>query len=174
MVRYSRLFGLLILVAMSTLPLSRCAAQHGCCDTRGQLLASFKHGDKDFAENTDSYKLTHFSYVGTLMTTSGRVYVCDARWVLHGMRAPRGVSCIVFCNRHLKYLGKILYYDTRPLQCEKGKVYLSGDIVVPPDPGWSNAPSLPEAHRQGNVVDVSQGFQAIRIYHTKVYGSSNL
>lgn len=75
-------------------------------DIRERLLSSFKHTDKDFVQYADGYQLTHFSYLGALTTQQGKVYVCEVRWVLPGMQAPRGFSCIVFSDRHLRYLGK--------------------------------------------------------------------
>src|SRR5579871_1603585 len=139
-------------------------------DIRERLLASFQRADKDLLP--DTCLLTHFSYLGKLTTEKGRIYVCDAKWVLKGMQAPRGFSYIVFSDQHLRYLGKIQFDENHPLWCHQGKLYLFGDIEVPYAPGWSHYPQLPERYRQGNVIDVSKGFAAMRIYHQKVYGSS--
>jgi len=70
--RCPRLFGLLVVVIVSSILSARCEAKRDPGDTRERLLTSFKRGDKDFAESTDSYKLTHFSYIGTLATAFGR------------------------------------------------------------------------------------------------------
>ena len=148
------------------------AALSGCAiapshpqDVRAALLDSAKKGESSFPDGRE-VMLTHFSYVGPLMTLLGDViYVADQRGVIADMRAPRGENFIVFFDRQFRYLGKIGYVKSRPLWCDESRLYLFGDLDGFPQPG-QNIPS------GGNVIDVARGYESIRSYHAHVYGSS--
>jgi len=126
---------------------------------RQQLLAAARRGDPDFPDEK-SVKLMHFSYVGSLKTKDGPVLVVDRRSVLTGMLAPRGLNYITFFDDQLKYLGKFRYTKSRPLYCDEGKLYLFGELDGLPPGG------------DGNVIDVSKGYDSLRIYREYAYGSS--
>jgi len=128
-------------------------------DLRERLLHSAQRADKEFPNGQDVV-LTHFAYLGKVQTRDGVVYVVNQRAVLNDMPAPRGVNAVVFFNARFQWLGKLAYASSQPLWCERGKVYLFGDLDVPSDKG------------EGNVLDLSQGFRRLRIYHEKRYGSS--
>ena len=128
-------------------------------DLRERLLHSAQHADKEFPNGKDVV-LTQFAYIGKVQTREGVVYVVNQRAVLNNMPAPRGVNTVVFFNARLQWLGKLGYASSMPLWCERGKVYLFGDLDVPSDKG------------EGNVLDLSQGYRRLRIYHEKRYGSS--
>ena len=128
-------------------------------DLRERLLHSAQRADKAFPNGQDVV-LTHFAYLGKVQTRDGVVYVVNQRAVLNNMPAPRGVNAVVFFNARLQWLGKLAYASNQPLWCERGKVYLFGDLDVPSDKG------------EGNVLDLSQGYRRLRIYHEKRYGSS--
>jgi hypothetical protein len=126
---------------------------------RQRLLAAAKRGAPDFPDEKQ-VKLMHFSYVGTLATKDGPVLVVDRRAVITGMLAPRGLNYITFFDSRLKYLGKLCYTKSRPLYCDRGKLYLFGQLDGLPPAG------------QGNVIDLSLGYTSLRIYHEYAYGSS--
>ncbi|MEW6128358.1 MAG: hypothetical protein AB1757_15070 [Acidobacteriota bacterium] len=128
-------------------------------DIRESLLASAKKADKTFPDDKDVL-LTHFAYLGALKTTEGKIFVVNMRSVLKGMSAPHGVNYIMFFNQRHRFLGKLNYASSMPLWCEGGKVYLFGDLDGISNPG------------EGNVIDLSNGFKKMKIYHAKKYGSS--
>jgi len=130
-------------------------------DIRLRLLENARQQDQEFPDGS-AIKLTHFSYVGTLETLQGTVYVVDRRAVIAGMLAPRGLNVICFFDASEQFLGKVCYATSRPLWCENGKVYLFGAY----DGG---AISEDESC---NVIDLSAGFSNMRFIHQKAYGSS--
>jgi len=132
---------------------------------RSALLEAARDGDPRFPDGKNVI-LTHFSHVGDLRTAHGkRIYVADQRAVLAGMLAPRGQNRISFFDERLVYLGSIGYVHSRPLWCDRSKLYLFGDLDGFPQPGQ-------EYPTGGNVIDVSAGFDELRSYHASVYGSS--
>ena len=140
----------------------------GCASTRSRqslevraaLLAAAKKGDPDFPDGQRAI-LTHFSHVGQLATSIGEViYVADRRAVLAGMLAPHGQNCITFFDGQFRYLGKIGYVASRPLWCDGSRLYLFGDLD-----GFATGLS-------GNVIDVAGGYEHLRTYHARAYGSS--
>ncbi len=128
-------------------------------DLREMLASSAKKADKEFPDGKDVL-LTHFSYLGKLLTKEGVIYVVDMRSVLNSMSAPRGVNYIMFFDSKYKFLGKQNYASSMPLWCEEGKLFLFGDLDGFSDRG------------DGNVIDLSDGYENLRIYHEKRYGSS--
>jgi hypothetical protein len=143
--------------------LSGCSTPHPR-DIRSVLLNSASNHEPGFPDGRQML-LTHFSYVGHLVTSQGGIlYVADQRGVLAGMRAPRGQNFIVFFDRQFRYLGKIGYIQSRPLWCDGSRLYLFGDCDGFPEPG--------QVSPAGNVIDLSEGYQGLRSYHAKVYGSS--
>jgi hypothetical protein len=144
--------------------LSGCATAHPR-DVRAVLLDSAKYSEPGFPDSRQVL-LTHFSYVGHVVTSQGDViYVVDQRGVIAGMRAPRGQNFIVFFDQHFRYLGQIGYVQSRPLWCDGSRLYLFGDLDGSPQSGQS----MPVG---GNVIDLADGYQGIRLYHAHVYGSS--
>jgi hypothetical protein len=129
-------------------------------DIRDLLLQSSKTSDKDFPDGKDVL-LRHFSYAGKLKTKVGIIYVVNMGILLNHMSAPRAFNYIGFYNNKYKFLGKISYTESMPLWCEAGKVYLFGDLD-----------GLEESQGRGNVIDLSDGFNRLKIYHEKKYGSS--
>lgn len=128
-------------------------------DIRSALLTAARAGDPDFPDGK-SVQSTHFSHVCEIITdNSERIYVADHRTVLSGMASPRGMNYILFFDGELRFLGKLRYSSSRPLWCNEGKLYLFGDLDGDPD-------------LSGNVVDLSGGYERLRIYHESVYGSS--
>lgn len=128
-------------------------------NVRSALLAAAKRDNPEFP-NGKGILLTHFSHVGELTTARGElIYVADRRAVIGGMLAPRGLNYICFFDAQFRYLGKVKYVSSRPLWCEGSKVFLFGDLDNSSDP-------------EGNVMDLTEGFSALRIYHASVYGSS--
>jgi hypothetical protein len=128
-------------------------------DIRSALLAAAKAGDPDFPDGK-SIQSTHFSHVCEIKTDrSDGIYVADQRAVLLGMASPRGMNYILFFDGALRFLGKLRYSSSRPLWCDEGKLYLFGDL--------DGDPNL-----NGNVVDLSGGYERLRVYHESVYGSS--
>jgi hypothetical protein len=133
-------------------------------DIRVQLLTSARKNDPDFPDGRE-VMLTHFSYLGRLVTSRGEIiHVADRRAVITGMAAPHGRNSINFFDRKLHFLGKIGYVNSRPLWCDGGKLYLFGDLDGFPEPGRN--------YSRGNVIDVADGFANLKIYHAKIYGSS--
>jgi hypothetical protein len=128
-------------------------------DIRDMLASSAKKADKDFPDGKEVL-ITHFSYLGKLQTREGVIYVADMRSVLNNMSAPRGVNYIMFFDNKYKFLGKQSYASSMPLWCEEGKLYLFGDLDGFSDRG------------DGNVIDLSDGYENLKIYHEKRYGSS--
>jgi hypothetical protein len=126
---------------------------------RQHLLAAAKLGDPDFPDEK-RVKLMHFSYVGSLKTKDGAVLVVDRRSVLNGMLAPRGLNFITFFDDQLKYLGKFQYIKSRPLYCDGGKLFLFGALDGR-HPGGD-----------GNVIDVTDGYESLKICREYSYGSS--
>ncbi|HEV2329749.1 MAG TPA: hypothetical protein VGY56_13285 [Verrucomicrobiae bacterium] len=134
-------------------------------DVRTALLDSAKKSEPNFPDGHELL-LTHFSYLGRLVTSQGDViYVVDQRGVVADQPAPHGQNFIAFFDRHFRYLGKISYVQSRPLWCEGSRLYLFGNLDGFPQSGQSFLPG-------GNVIDVARGYQSIRSYHAKVYGSS--
>ena len=151
---------LLVFVAV----FSGCATAHPP-DVREALLDAARHSEPGFPDGRQIL-LTHFSYVGHLVTSQGEViYVVDQRGVIANMQAPRGQNFIVLFGQQFRYLGKIGYVQSRPLWCDGSRLYLFGDLDGFPQPGQSIPPG-------GNVIDVADGYQGIRSYHSHVYGSS--
>jgi hypothetical protein len=133
-------------------------------DVRAALLFSAKKNDSNFPNGQDAV-LTHFSHVGQLVTSRGEIiYVVDERAVTAGVLSPHGLNFIVFFDRHFQFLGKINYVNSRPLWCDGGKLYLFGDL--------DGFPNDEKNYSRGNVIDVAGGFENLKIYHAKVYGSS--
>ncbi|HEX9665032.1 MAG TPA: hypothetical protein VGA95_00545 [Thermodesulfobacteriota bacterium] len=132
---------------------------NGPADIREGLASSAKKADKDFPDGKDVL-LTHFSYLGKLQTKKGVIYVADMRSVLNNMNAPRGVNYIMFFDNKYEFLGKQNYASSVPLWCEEGRLFLFGDLDGFSDRG------------DGNVIDLSDGYKNMRIYHEKRYGSS--
>ena len=135
------------------------AVFEGKYDLREKLLQAARKSDKDFPDDKDVL-LTHFSYLGKLHTKQGVVYVVDLRSVINNMPAPRGQNAILFFNARLKFLGRQAYASSLPLWCEKGKLYLWGDLDGFVEQG------------AGNVIDLTQGYRKRRVYHEDRYGSS--
>jgi hypothetical protein len=130
-------------------------------DIRTAMLESAGKTEPDFPDGHAAL-LTHFSHIGQLITLRGDIiYVADQRGVIAGQMSPHGLNYIVFFDAHFRYLGKINYVSSRPLWCEGSKLYLFGDLD-------SRLPQFP----QGNVIDVTDGFTNLKVYHAKVYGSS--
>jgi hypothetical protein len=129
-------------------------------DVRASLLAAAKKSDPGFPDGRNTV-LTHFSHVGQLLSSNGEViYVADRRAVIAGMLAPRGQNFVTFFDSQFHYLGKIGYVASRPLWCDGSRLYLSGDLDGFAT-GWS-----------GNIIDVAGGFENLRAYNARVYGSS--
>ena len=129
---------------------------------RQVLLTSAQASDPDLSSNNSGVILTHFSHVCELSTGDGKIiYVGDRRAVLGGMSSPRGLNFITFFSEDFTYLGKFQYVHARPLWCNGGKLFLFGSL---------DAGSVPSGN---NVIDVSRGFQNVRFYHEKAYGSSD-
>jgi hypothetical protein len=128
-------------------------------DIREGLPSSAKKADKDFPDGNDVL-LTHFSYLGKLQTKKGVIYVANMRSVLNNMNAPRGVNYIMFFDNKYEFLGKQNYASSMPLWCEEGRLFLFGDLDGFSDRG------------DGNVIDLTDGYEKMRIYHEKRYGSS--
>ena len=126
---------------------------------RQQLLAAARRDDPDFPDEKN-VKLVHFSDVGSLKTNDGPILVVDRRSVLTGMLAPRGLNFIIFFDDQMNYLGKLRYTKSRPLYCQNGKLYLYGELDGVPPAG------------DGNVIDVTLGYGALKIYREYAYGSS--
>ncbi len=139
-----------------------CAKPEGSrrLDVRAALLTSAAENDPDFPDG-ETVLLTHFSHVGELQSSRGDlVYVADRRAVTAGMPAPRGHNFITFFDEDFVYLGKTHYVASRPLWCEGSRLYLFGELdgIV--------------AGLSGNVIDLSDGYDRIRAYHARAYGSS--
>ena len=133
-------------------------------DIRAQLLASARSNDPNFPDGRE-VMLTHFSYLGQLVTSRGEIiHVADQRAVIAEMAAPRGHNSINFFDGKFHFLGKIGYASSRPLWCDGSKLYLFGDLDGFPEPGLN--------YSRGNVIDVAAGFKNFKVYHAKVYGSS--
>lgn len=149
----------LLLLAVIALLLCSCeTATNSALDVRELLLESAKKSDPDFPDGKDVL-LTHFSHVGHLVTSSGeRVDIVDRRAVLGGMLAPRGQNYITFFDGQHQYLGKLHYVSNSPLWCDGSKLYLAGDIDL--------------GELSGNVVDISNGYKDLTVYHSSAYGSS--
>jgi hypothetical protein len=129
-------------------------------DIRASLLASAQTSDPDFPDGRNMV-LTHFSHVGQLVSSKGkRIYVADRRAVIAGMLAPRGQNYVTFFDDQFGYLGKIRYIASRPLWCDGSRLYLFGTLD-------DTATNL-----SGNVIDVVDGFDHLRVYCTRAYGSS--
>lgn len=129
-------------------------------DIRALLLASAAKGDPDFPDGK-GMMLTHFSHVGQLVTSNGDViYVAERRAVLTGMIAPRGQHYITFFDARFEFLGKMRFVNSQPLWCDGSRLFLFGDLD-----GVSNG-------IDGNVIDVAEGFDHVKVYHEHVYGSS--
>ncbi len=90
----------------------------------------------------------------------GPIFVVNMRSVLANMNAPRGANFICFFGRRGNFLGKLSYLFSMPLWCEKGKLYLFGDRDIFDEYG------------PGNVIDLSDGYVNLKVYHEKKYGSS--
>jgi len=134
-------------------------------DVRAALLESAKKSEPDFPDVRNSV-LTHFAHVGELMTSRHEIiYVADQRAVTADALSPHGLNFIVFFDEHFQFLGKINYGSSRPLWCAGGKLYLFGDLDGFPEPGRN--------YSHGNVIDVADGFENLKIYHAKTYGSSD-
>jgi hypothetical protein len=134
-------------------------------DVREALMDSAKKSEPGFPDGHEVL-LTHFSYIGHLVTSQGEViYVADQRGVIADMEAPRGLNYIAFFDRQFRYLGRISYLESRPLWCEGSRLYLFGDLDGTPWPGQPASPG-------GNVIDVAAGYGSIKSYHAHVYGSS--
>jgi hypothetical protein len=132
-------------------------------DVRAALLLSAKKNDSNFPNGRDAV-LTHFSHIGQLVTSRGEIiYVADERAVTADTLSPHGLNFIVFFDEYFHLLGKINYVNSRPLWCDDGKLYLFGDL---------DGVSQTRNYSRGNVVDVSDGFENLKVYHAKVYGSS--
>lgn len=136
-----------------------CTGHARVTDTRAVLLESSERDDSDHP-HPPSRHLTHFGYLGSVVTADGPVHVVDRRGVLTGMLAPRGQNAIVFFDRHLRYVGRVGYADSRPLWCEGSKVFLFGNLDGFNRPGF------------GNVIDLTAGFDSLRVYAESRYGSS--
>jgi hypothetical protein len=129
-------------------------------DVRAALLASAKKSDPDFPNGREML-LTHFSHIGQLLTSRGDIiYVADRRAVIAGMLAPRGENFVTFFDGQFHFLGKVRYLASRPLWCDGGRLYLSGDL------------DDASAGLSGNVIDVTDGYKSLRAYHVRAYGSS--
>ena len=130
------------------------------------LLESAKKTEPDFPDGRDLV-LTHFAEVGQLMTSGGDViYVVEQHSVTAGALAPHGQQYIIFFDKHLRFLGEVGYRESYPLWCEGSRLYLFGDLQT------SGFFTKFEKYPPGNVIDVADGFENIKVYHTKVYGSS--
>lgn len=149
------------------------AALSGCAlfqksepvDLRAALLASARRDVSDFPDDA-SLTLTHFSHVGNLLAADGRViHVVDQRAVVSGMPAPRGLNRILFFDSDRRFLGSVGYVKSRPLWCEGGYLFLFGELD-----GFFVPDAL--AGQRGNVIDVSAGFDQMKCYHLRRYGSS--
>jgi hypothetical protein len=133
-------------------------------DVRAALLLSAKKNDANFPNGQDAV-LIHFSHVGQLVTSHGEIiYVADERAVTTDALSPHGLNFVVFFDEHFQFLGKINYVNSRPLWCDDGKLYLFGDL--------DGFPNGEKNYFHGNVIDVANGFENLKIYHAKVYGSS--
>jgi len=164
-----------------TIALSGCAiAPSHPQDVRAALLDSAKTSEPDFPDGHEVL-LTHFAYIGNLMTTRGDiVYVVDQNGVIADMESPHGLNYIVFFDRQFRYLGKISYVTSCPLWCDGSRLYLSGDLDGFAEPPSLSTPSsrgdTPEPGFDippgGNVIDVAGGYGNIRSYHAHIYGSS--
>jgi hypothetical protein len=156
------MFRYLALFAALAVSVSGCAGTRSArlLDVRAALLASAKKGDPDFPDGQRAI-LTHFSHVGQLATSSGEtIYVADRRAVAAGMLAPRGQNYITFFDGRFRYLGRLGYVASRPLWCDGSRLYLFGDLD-----GFATGLS-------GNVIDVTGGYEHLRAYHVRAYGSS--
>lgn len=130
-------------------------------DVRAALLASAKLNEVGFPDGHELF-LTHFSHVGQLVTSHGEIiYVADQRAVTAGQMSPHGLNFIVFFDSHFRFLGKINYVNSRPLWCDGSKLYLFGDLE-----------SRILQYPPGNVIDLARGYENLKVYHAKVYGSS--
>ena len=128
-------------------------------DIRSALLAAARVGDTGFPDGKN-VQSTHFSHVCEIITNRGeQIYIADHRTVLSGMASPRGMNYILFFDGELQFLGKLRYSASRPLWCHEGKLYLFGDLDGDSD-------------FSGNVVDLSEGYERLRVYHESAYGSS--
>jgi len=126
-------------------------------DIRDSLFKAVEKAEPDFPDGIE-VKLTHFSYVGSVLTRNEKkIHVIDQRAVITGMSAPRGLNFIVFVDESLNYLGKLAYIGSRPLWCEQSKLFLFGEVD--------------SVHGQGNVIDVSEGFERLSVYAERKYGS---
>ena len=138
-------------------------------DVRAALLASARHNEPDFPDGRNLV-LTHFSHVGQLVTSSGDViYVADQHSVTADALSPHGQSFIVFFDQQFRYLGKLGYYRSHPLWCDGSRLYLFGDL------NWvffNTDLDRKLESPSGNVVDVAEGFEHLRVYHAWAYGSS--
>jgi hypothetical protein len=142
-----------------------CAVTPHASDVRETLLYSARKSEPNFPDGHELL-LTHFSYLGHLVTSQGEViYVIDQRGVIAGQLAPHGQNFIVFFDHHFRYLGKISYVQSRPLWCDGSRLYLWGDLDGFPQ---SDEP----VHLTGNVIDVAGGYGKITSYHAHVYSSS--
>jgi len=92
------------------------------------------------------------------------IYVADQRAVTADALSPHGLNFIVFFDEHFQFLGMINYVNSRPLWCDGGKLYLFGDL--------DGFPNGEKNYSRGNVIDIDDGFENLKIYHAKVYGSS--
>jgi len=128
---------------------------------RNARQAMFDSASVSDPELSSPVVLTHFSHVCQLVENNGDVvYVADRRAVLPDMPMPRGLNYITFFAEDFTYLGKLRYVHSRPLWCDGSKLYLFGNLDVNELPG------------NGNVIDVSKGFNDLVIYYEEVYGSS--
>ena len=127
-------------------------------DQREAFLSSAASSDPDFPDGI-STKLTHFSHIGTVLTTSGPLNVTFLKQVILGMPSPRGASYLHFFDSDYRWVGKQTC-QTYPLWCEGGNIFMFGLD------DWGG--------QSGNVWNLSDGFAHRTLVLKPAYGSYEL
>jgi|SRR5579871_1766581 len=142
----------------------------GPVDVRAALLQSAKQSDPDFPDGRDLV-LTHFSHIGQLVDSRRQViYVAEQHSVTTKALSPHGQRFIAFFDKQFRYLGKFGFDGSNPLWCDGSRLFLYGDLQRV----FFNTDldRKLQKYPPGNVIDVADGFENIRVYHAKIYGSS--
>jgi hypothetical protein len=157
-------------LVLSSVPTGCIAPSTKPLDVRVKLLESAKKTELDLPDGRDLV-LTHFAEVGQLVTSRGDViYVVEQYSVTADALAPHGQRFIVFFDDKFHFLGKIGFWKSSPLWCEESRLYLFGNLQRVSFN--TDLDRKIEKFPPGNVIDVANGFENIRVYHAKVYGSS--
>jgi hypothetical protein len=120
---------------------------------------------------------TQLAHIGHIDTSEGRFQVAVQRLVLTGMLAPRGQTRLLLFTPDGKRLAEQFAYpcfQSEPLWCEGGKVYLFGFAYVPGipiDPQIASRFASDEV-ATGNVIDFSRGVSNAVMRRETRYGSS--